>query len=77
MNTAEKINKLGSAVRDYKGVHKDGHPNLWIRSPQPKARKRIERWCRELGLDFAQAIAAVEGFKHVDEFRAWIGKVGT
>lgn len=71
MTKAEKINKLAGAVKDYRGTTTiDG--NHWIRTPKPKAWRRIERWLTELGRDPAQERATIDAFKHRDEMDAWL-----
>ena len=71
MSRNEKIQKLGRAIREYRGA-RSPYDAVWTRTPVPRARKRVERWLAELGQDVAKSMAAIDGFKRIEEFNAWI-----
>lgn len=71
MNVAQKFNKLGNAIREYRGMY-DEKTGIWKYPPKPKAKVRVARWLREVGIDEVDGLSAVDGFKHFNEFRAWM-----
>jgi hypothetical protein len=70
MNRAETIQKLGRAVRDYRGVY-FAESGRWKTPPNPGAKKRICRYVEALKMNFVDTLKVIDGFKNFDEMRAW------
>jgi hypothetical protein len=70
----ERINKLGNAIKRYRGrcIMRDGEIQKWVTAPQSKSAKDVRRWAAILKLDPDATIRTVDGFKSFDEMRAWI-----
>lgn len=77
MNKAEKIRKLGNAVRSYRGRFwnlPEGKIK-WVETPQPHKMKRILELLALLQFDQEEqdsAVFRIDGFKSIDEFHVWI-----
>lgn len=77
MNRAEKFHKLARAIREYRGRHyvkPDGGIH-WTQPPKPSARRRLERWLKDLDLDVETSMKAIDGFKSWSEYRSWMTMV--
>lgn len=74
MSRNEKINKLGRAIREYRGIY-NPKTGVWKYPPKPKAAARVVRWLEELTADVPKAMADVDGFKTIEEFNLWIGSL--
>jgi hypothetical protein len=74
MSRAEKIKKLGNAIREYRGQF---HPRSekWIYTPKPAALERVKAWVSRLGLDVQESVQRVNGFKSFAEFHNWISSL--
>lgn len=71
MTRTEKITKLANAIRDYRGAfHAD--TGVWIRGPQYMAASRVIRWLERLGVNAKDGMEAINGFRTLDQFRAWM-----
>lgn len=74
MTRAEKLRKLGNAVREYRGVYLP-HTGKWVRPPNQGKAKNILYWLDRLGVpeaDRGWALKDIQEFKSYDEFRAWM-----
>lgn len=71
MTRYEKLHKLSNAIKEYRGK-KNEATGKWIDQPKPSARKRVERWLAELGMNPASEIQRIDGFKTYAEFFTWI-----
>ncbi|MDA3873983.1 MAG: hypothetical protein PF795_08475 [Kiritimatiellae bacterium] len=71
LNRAQKVKKLANAIKDYRGKK---HPvsNVWVVRPKPAARRRVEHWLGELGLDTVEGMRDIDGFKTFPEFHEWL-----
>lgn len=74
MTRAKKIAKLANAIRDYRGAY-NAATLVWRIRPIPSAAPRVERWLKELGMDVAATMPAIDGFKTKGEFSAWLAKL--
>lgn len=75
MNRNEKIRKLASAVKDYRGRYLDptaNRPGKWLVQPQPSALPRLKKAINRLGLPVAETVSRIEAFKSYAEFNNWI-----
>lgn len=71
MTRTEKINKLASAIKDYRGKH-NSETNKWMIPPKPSALPRVRKWIERLGLDVEASIEKVRSFNTYHEFYAWL-----
>ena len=71
MSKNEKLHKLANAIREYRGARNAAH-GKWIRPPKPVARRRVERWLGELGLDVAGSMVRIDAFETAGEFQDWV-----
>jgi hypothetical protein len=72
MTRTERIRKLANAIREYRGSY-DELTKKWIRAPRPDARARCIHWLQKLGIEAVETnMAAIDGFKHNDEFQIYI-----
>ena len=72
MTKARKWNKLGNAIRRYRGVYIQSS-GKWKMPPDPSAVAGIKRWMERLGLQFDnKTMRAIDGFKVPDDMRRWI-----
>jgi hypothetical protein len=72
MTRANKIRKLGNAIREYRGRY-HGDSGKWIDPPKPTAYSRILHWLGELKLpDINAALDKIDNFKTFDEMRQWL-----
>lgn len=71
MTRSQKVQKLGRAVRSYRGTT-DAHTGKWKRRPDLSAKARIERLLGSLGLHLETHLPLIEGFKTMPEFNRWI-----
>lgn len=71
MTRAERIRKLGNAIKRYRGRY---HPTTgkWIEAPQLSAKQDVRRWAESLGLNPNDTVVAVDGFKSFPEMRSWM-----
>ncbi len=74
MTRSQKISKLANAIRSYRGLY---HANTkeWIHYPQQKSANRVRIWLERLQIDFEEAFRKIDGFKNLDEFRAWLNSL--
>lgn len=75
MTRAKKLSKLANAIRDYRGAY-NAETLVWRVRPIPSAKVRVEKWLAELRMDVAATMPIIDGFKNMDEFRAWLLKIG-
>lgn len=66
MTRTQKIRKLASAIKDYRGAYNPG-TGKWIRGPQPSALPRITAWLSRLDADIPSALAKIDGFETQDD----------
>jgi len=71
MTRAAKIQKLGNAIRRYRGLKRG---DQWINAPQPHAEADVLRLCASLGLP-AETIHKINAFASFAEFRAFLNKL--
>ena len=77
MTRSEKLNKLGNAVKAYRGSY-DPASKRWIFPPNPAKRKNIVAWLTRLGRNHAQIESdalKIDGFKNRTEFYQWLASV--
>lgn len=76
MTMAERIQKLGRAIKRYRGSTRGSGENVvWVRGPQVARRGDIVRHLLALGRSKEQINAdgrAIDGFKSVPEMAAWL-----
>jgi len=80
MSRADRIRKLSNAIKAYRGVNRmppiGGVGPVWEHSPQPARRDDIVRHLTALGISpIESALKTIDGFKAVDDFRAWINQL--
>lgn len=70
----DRLQKLGRAIKVYRGAY---HPvsKKWIRPPNLRAARRIERYLRELGLDVPKCAAEINAFQSLEEFNAFMKRI--
>ena len=72
MSRNEKIAKLTSAIREWRGIW---NPNrgVWAQPPKEKAVFKVDRWLKELGRpDPDGDILAIGEFKTTEDMNTWI-----
>lgn len=74
MKRGERINKLGRAIRAYRGVT-EIVGGAWIIPPQPALRRRIAEHLESLGLPLQETLDQIDGFKRVSEYDQWINSL--
>ena len=75
MSRNEKINKLGNAIREYRGTY-NPVTLKWKRQPKPHLADRLLRWLERLGVDEPiVALADIQEFKDFDQMRDWLSKL--
>lgn len=84
MTRSERINKLGNAIKIYRGIY-NPESGKWIRPPRPQERENVIKWLRTLcrfehvyGVDEAlvqQHLKRIEGFKTRTEYADWVKKL--
>lgn len=74
MSRAEKIQKLGNAIRSYRGL-KSLSTGKWSVPPKTGARLGVAKWLAALGLDVPSSMEKIDGFKTVSEFNSWISSL--
>jgi len=76
MTRAEKIRKLGNAVREYRGLCRTvpvpGQKTDWVRPPNPSALPRVELWLERLNLPVMESVHQIRSMKSWQEFNDWI-----
>ncbi len=77
MTRSERIRKLASAIKDYRGAYVEGsNPPKWIRRPDLTVKFRIEGWLKRLGIrkqsDHLIAFRDIDAFKSHAEMNAWL-----
>lgn len=78
MTRTKKLNKLGNAIKLYRGMTTpDGvEPKKWIKPPQKHRAEDIKRWLRSLGVvNVDDCINAIDGFKNFPDFFKWLKEV--
>ena len=70
MSRNEKISKLTSAIKEYRGSY-DSKTKKWIKPPSQKARARVERWLVEL-TGSIDDLHKIDAFANFEEFHRWI-----
>jgi hypothetical protein len=81
MTRSERINKLGNAIKLYRGIY-NSETGKWIRPPQPNKRADVERWLNTLRIgkyyhhpdkeQVVKDLARIDGFKTRTEYAEWI-----
>lgn len=74
MNRHQKLKKLAAAIREYRGIF-SLLKQKWIKPPNPGASDRVVLWLGRIGQDeaeIAESLKAIDGFKSLKEFDAWI-----
>ena len=75
MSRNEKLAKLATAVRDWRGVF-NPKSGGWTHPPKERAVYRVARWLKELKRpDPDGDIAAIGDFKSWHQFNAWIASL--
>ena len=74
MTREQKKNKLGNAVREYRGSY-DEKSGEWHRLPKKGAEKRIIRWLEALGLEVDVNLDLIDGFEHYNQFLKWMRSI--
>ena len=73
MSRDEKIRKLASAVRRWRGVKHPG-TGQWVQPPSEKAVFRVAKWLARLGrADVDGDIKTIGDFQTYQQFNAWLG----
>jgi hypothetical protein len=76
MSRAEKIIKLGNAIRSFRG---SAFRTKWIRSPQPHRAHNVVKWLHALGHQPELIKAEMElicAFQSQVQLDAWLQKLG-
>jgi len=73
MTRAEKLKKLGNAVKEWRGMSANGK---WLIRPNENAVFRVDRWLKELGftddIKRADTVSMLSEFKKWEDYYAWI-----
>lgn len=74
MTRAERIRKLGNAVREYRGMF---HPETkaWIHAPKLGRLAGVKLWIGRLGLDERHALEFIDNCRTWAELREWMAKL--
>jgi hypothetical protein len=78
MTRAEKIKKLGNAIKRLRGL-KSLNTGKWQTPPDPSAVDDVLRWLQKLGhtepLILKAELELILNFKTVGEYEAWISEL--
>ena len=75
MSRAEKIQKLGNAIRAFRGCRRG---EQWVTSPKPDAANRVVKYLAALGMNVEEqksAFSQIINFQTFPELDAWIVKL--
>lgn len=76
MSRDQLLQKLGNAVRAYRGVFNTA-TGKWLRPPNPGVARRMVGYIEALGLDPEKAVDAIERFANFEEMREWFKEIET
>lgn len=71
MNRNEKLKKLASAFKDWRGAPVQ-RMRKRIRPPRQEALRRVIKWLKELKMDVQPTLQLLAAFTSYSEFNAWI-----
>lgn len=75
MTRSEKIQKLGNAIREYRGLYVSTS-GQWIHPPKREAATRIVVWLERLRLPVEQSLNEIDNFHSLPEYQNWIKNLG-